>query len=95
MQSCTCNVKACTTAKIPEPNDNKTELMLINTKITMHLHSLTTSITIDNDQSPFMQSVKNLDFTLDCHLIMNAHVFIIARTCYFELHCLASIRRFL
>ena len=26
---------------------------------------------------------------------MNAHVFNIARTCYFELRCLASIRRFL
>ena len=40
-------------------------------------------------------SVKNLGFTLDCHLTMNAHVFNIARTCYFELCFLASIRRFL
>ena len=32
---------------------------------------------------------------LDCHLIMNAHVTNIARTCYFELRRLASIRRFL
>ena len=39
--------------------------------------------------------VKNLCFTLDCHLAMNAHVSNIAQTCYFELHRLASIRRFL
>ena len=39
--------------------------------------------------------MKNLDFTLDCHLTMNAHVSNIARTCYFELRRLASIRRFL
>ena len=39
--------------------------------------------------------MKNLDFTLNCHLIMNAHVSNIPRTCYFELRCLASIRRFL
>ena len=39
--------------------------------------------------------MKNLDFPLDCHLTMNAHVSNIARTCYFELHRLASIRRFL
>ena len=39
--------------------------------------------------------MKNLGFTLDCHLTMNAHVNNIARTCYFELRCLASIRRFL
>ena len=39
--------------------------------------------------------VKNLGFTLDCHLTMNAHVTNIARTYYFELHHLASIRRFL
>ena len=39
--------------------------------------------------------MKNLGFTLDCHLTMNAHVSNIARTCYFELRRLASIRRFL
>ena len=44
---------------------------------------------------PFKQSVKNLGFTLDCHPTMNAHVSNIARTCYFELRCLASIRRLL
>ena len=60
-----------------------------------HLHSLPTSITIGNAQIPFKKSVKNLGFTLDCHLAMNAHVSNIARTCYFELRCLASIRRFL
>ena len=41
------------------------------------------------------KSVKNLGFTLDCHLTMNAHVSNIARTCYLELRRLASIRRFL
>ena len=40
-------------------------------------------------------NVKNLGFTLDCHLTMNAHVTNIARTCYFEQRRLASIRRFL
>ena len=39
--------------------------------------------------------MNNLGFTLDCHLTMNAHVSNIARTCYFELCRLASIRRFL
>ena len=39
-------------------------------------------------------SVKNLGFTLDCHLTMNAHVSNIARTCYFELRRLASVRLF-
>ena len=76
-------------------NDNKTELMLVTSKRTKHLHSLPTSITIGNAQIPFKQSVKNLGFTLDCHLTMNAHVSNIARTCYFELHRLASICRFL
>ena len=54
-----------------------------------------TSITIGNAQIPFKESVKNLGFTLDCHLTMNAHVSNIARTCYFEMRRLASIRRFL
>ena len=39
--------------------------------------------------------MKNLCFTLDCHLTVNAHVSNIARTCYFELRRLTSIRRFM
>ena len=76
-------------------NDNKTELMLVTSKRTKHLRNLPTSITIGNAQIPFIQSVKNLGFTLDCHLTMNADVSNIARTCYIELRCLASIHRFL
>ena len=37
--------------------------------------------------------MKNLGITLDCHLTMNVHVTNIARTCYLELHRLASICR--
>ena len=69
--------------------------MHVTSKRTMHLHSVPTSITIGNSQIPFKQCVKNLGFTLDCHLTMNAHVSNIARTSYFELRRLASIRRFL
>ena len=69
--------------------------MLVTSKRSKHLHNLPTSITIGNAQIPFKQSVKNLGFTFDCHLTMNAHVSDIAQTCYFELRRLASIRRFL
>ena len=79
---------------MPKLND-KTVFMLVTSNRTKHLHSLPTSITIGNAQIPFKKSVKNLGFTLDCHLTMNAHVSNIARTCYFELRRLASIRRFL
>ena len=74
---------------------NLMTVMLVTSKRSKHLHNLPTSITIGNAQIPFKQSVKNLGFTLDCHLTMNAHVSNIARTCYFELRRLASIRRFL
>ena len=95
IQSCIRDVKAWVTASMHELNDNKTELMLVTSKRTKHLHNLPTSITMGNVQIPFKQSVKNLRFALDCHLTMNAHVSNIARTCYFELRRLASIRRFL
>ena len=95
MQSCISDVKAWATANMLKLNDSKTELMLVTSKRSKHLHYLPTSITIGNAQIPFKQSVKNLGFTLDCHLTMNAHVSNIARTCYFELRRLASIRRFL
>ena len=95
MQLCISDVKAWATANMLKLNDNKTKLMLVTSKRTKHLHNLPTSITIGNSQIPFKQSVKNLGFTLDCHLTMNAHVSNNARTCYFELRPLASIRRFL
>ena len=95
MQSCISDVKAWATANMRKLNDNKTELMLVTSKITKHIHNLPTSITIGNAQVPFKQSVKNLGFTLECHLTMNAHVSNIARTCYFELRCLVCIREFL
>ena len=94
IQSCISYVKAWATANMLKFNDNKTELMLVTSKRTKHLHDLPTSITIGNSQIPFKQSVKNLSFTLDCHT-MHAHVTNIAGTCYFELRRLASIRRFL
>ena len=89
MQSRICDVKAIATADMHKCNDNKTELMLVTSSRTKHLHNLPTSITIGNDHCIAML------ITLDCHLTMNAHVSNIARTCYFVLRCLASICRFL
>ena len=95
IQSCISDVKALATANMLKLNDNKTELMFVTSKRTKHLHNLPTSITMGNAKIPFKQCVKNFGFTLDCNLTMNAHVSKIARTCYFELRRLASIRRFL
>ena len=95
MQSFICDVKAWATAYMTKLSDNKTELMLVTSKITKHLHSLPTSITIGNAEIPLKQSVKNLGFALVRNFTMNANVSNIARTCYFELRRLASIRRFM
>ena len=95
MQSCISDVKAWATANMLKLNDNKTELMLVTSNRTKHLYSLPTSITMGNALISFKQFEKNLGFTLDCHLAMNAHYTNIYRTCYFELRRLASIRRFL
>ena len=94
MQSCIGDVKAWATANMLKLIDNMAELMLVTSNRTKHLNNLPTSITIGNAQVPFKQSLKNLGFTLDCHLTMNAHVTNISRTCCFELRRLASIRRF-
>ena len=90
MQSCIGDVKDWETANMLMLSDNNSELMLVTSKGTKYHHNLPTSITIGNAQIPFKQSVKNLGFTLDCHITMNAHVSNIARTCYFELRRLAS-----
>ena len=85
MHSCIGDVKDWATASMLRINDNKTELMLVTSKRTKHLHDLPTSITIGNAQFPFKLSVNNLGFTLSCHLRMNERVSNIVRTCYFEL----------
>ena len=95
IQSCISYVKAWATANMLKLNDSKTELMLVTSKRSKHLLNLPTSITMVNAQIPFKQSVKNLGFTLECHLTMNAHVSNIARTCHFEIRHLASIGRIL
>ena len=95
MQSCISDVKAWATANMLKLNDSKTELMLVTSKRSKHLHNLPTSITIGNAQISFKQSLKNLGLTLVCHRTINEHVINIAQTCYFELRCLASIIRFL
>ena len=95
MLSCKSDISAWKIDNMIKLKDNKTELMLVTSKRTKHLHSLPTSITIGNAQIPFKQSAKNFCFTLDCHLTMNAHISNITRTCYSELRRLVSIRRFL
>ena len=77
MQSYASDVKAWATANMLKLNDNKTELMFVNSKRNNHLHNLLTSITIGNAQ--FFKSVKNLVFVLDCHFTIIEHVSTIAR----------------
>ena len=74
MQSCIGDVEAWESANMLNLNDNKRELMHVTSKRTKHLNNLPTSITIRNAQIPLKQSVKNLGFTSDCHLNMNAHL---------------------
>ena len=64
MQSCIGDIKAWATLNMLRLNDNKAELMFVTSKRTNHLHNLPTSITIGNAHNPFMQSVKNFEFTL-------------------------------
>ena len=54
MQSCIGDVKAWATANILRLNDNKTELMLVTSIRTKHLHNLPTSITIAMLKFPSM-----------------------------------------
>ena len=53
MQSCISDVKAWATANMLNLNDDKTELMLVTSSRTKHLHSLPTLITIANAQIAF------------------------------------------
>ena len=69
MLSCISDVEAWATANMLKLEDNKTELMLVTSNRTRHLHNLPTLISIGNSQVPIKQSVKNLGFQLDCQLL--------------------------
>ena len=69
-QSSMSDVKAWATANMLKLNDDRTEIMLVTSMRTNHLHNLYNSISIGNAQIPFKQYVKNFGFTLDCHLTM-------------------------
>ena len=62
MQSCISDVKAWATANMLKLNDSKTELMLVTSKRSKHLHNLPISITIGNAQIPLKLSVKKFRF---------------------------------
>ena len=51
----------------------ETELMLVTSKTTKHLHNLPTSISIGNAQFTFKKSVKNLGYNLD-FILLRMHV---------------------
>ena len=85
MLSCMSYIKAWAVENMLTFNYIKAEFVLVISKSANRLHNLPTSITFGNAQIPFMQSVKNLSFSLDCHLTMNPHISNIAWTCYFDL----------
>ena len=62
MQSCISDVKAWATANMLKLNDGKTDLMIVTSKRSKHLHNIPTSINIGNAQIPFKQSVMKLGF---------------------------------
>ena len=95
IQSCISDVKALATTNMLKLNDNKTELILVTSNRTKHLHNLPTSITIGNARFPSNSLWRIWVLYLDCHLSTSAHFSNIAWTCYFEMRRLASIRRFL
>ena len=53
MRSCINDFKAWATGSMPKLNDNKTELMLVTSNRTRHLHTIPTSITISYAQIPY------------------------------------------
>ena len=83
VQSCTSDVKGWGTENMLKLN-NMSELMLVTSKeLGISIAYLFQSL-LAMPKFP-SNCLKNLEFTLDCHLTMNAHVYNIARTCCFEL----------
>ena len=74
MQSCIGDVKAWATANMLKLNDSKTELMLVTSKISKHLHNLHTSITIGNDVTSHLQRIQNYAARVILRLPMSSRI---------------------
>ena len=62
MQSCISDVKVWATANMLKLNDSKTELMLVTSKRSKHLHNLPTSSTIGNAQINLQSVCEKVGF---------------------------------
>ena len=72
MLSCICDANAWATANMLKLNDNKTELMLVTSNRTKHLHNLPTSINIGNAQRLDFWGGEHTVCASDAHTVITS-----------------------
>ena len=76
-------------------NDDKTEALLIKKKTDRSLVPLPTSIQVGSASIAFSSHARNLGFTVSSDMSLDKHVSNIARSAYFEIHRISTIRKYL
>ena len=76
-------------------NDDKTEVLLIQTKTSFKSCEKPSSIHVGNVEVSFSASARNLGYFISDNMSIDAHVTNVCRSAYFAIRQISSIRRFL
>ena len=94
-QSCISDVKARMTNNQLQLNSDKTEMVLIATKMVLNSDSVLQSINLEGSDIKFANTVHNLGVCLDPTLPFQQQISSVCRICYLELRRISAIRHYL
>ena len=94
LESCIDEIRQWMRANFLQLNDDKTDVLLIGSP-TILSRLPTASIRVGNSSVSTKEVVKNLGILFDKHLDLSSNITAVCKSCYFHLHNISKIRRFL
>ena len=94
VEDCISDVKAWMNSNTLKLNDDKTEVLLIRSKISNSFDK-PSALQVGNAEVSFSASARNLGYTISDTMSLDAHVTNVCRSAYFAIRQISSIRRYL
>ena len=95
VQTCISDVKDWMNQNKLKLNDDKTEVLLIQTKSSFKSCDKPSVLHVGNVEVPFSTSARDLGYTISDTMSLDAHVTNVCRSAYFAIRQISTIRRFL
>ena len=95
VENCISSVKVWMSHNKLKLNDDKPEVLLIQTKNSFKSCESPSSLRVGNEDIPFSTSARNLSYIISDNMSLNTHVMSVCRSAYCAIRQISSIRRFL